>query len=232
MPSRLMPEADAIRLHVMAPDLTVRGFRYLSGFIVLLQDSRHDGGRDVQTGEIINEERTGHWLSAIGYLILLDQIGKSFKPRTVPKAAYRNSVQWCLSHWSPEITGDDSAAIYALRNALLHDYSLFNENREKPEYQHIFSLDRMTGQGVVRLPRTRWNGDFADTARYCRTLVSLTELGNLTESIVAAVREAGPWGIDVLLAGGSDELLQRYGLLIPDPTVTGPPFRHMPRRGS
>ena len=220
-----MPEADAIRIHLMGPDLTVPGFRYLSGFTALLKDSRQDGGRDMDTGEIIDEERTGHWLSAVGYLILLDQIGKCFKPKSVPKGTHpKPAVQSCLSHWSPEISADDSAAIYALRNALVHDYSLFDNKNPKPEYQHIFTLDRMTGQGVVRLPRLRWNGDFAATAGDCRTRVSLTELGNLTESIVAALREAGPWGIDVLLDGGSDELLQRYGLLTPDPNVTGPPF--------
>lgn len=208
----------------MAPDLTVPGFRYLSGFIALLKDSRHDGGRDIDTGEIINEERTGHWLSAVGYLILLDQIGKCFKPKAVPTGRHPNAVQSCLSNWRPAISANDSAAIYALRNALVHDYSLFNKNAKQPEYQHLFALDRMRGHGVVRLPRVRWTGDLAASSVTYQTLISLTELGNLAESIVAALREAGPWGIDVLLDGGSDELLRRYGLLVPDPTVTGPPF--------
>jgi hypothetical protein len=222
MPATLMPAAAALRMHLIEPTIEPPpGYMYRSGFVAALRDAREDSGREPNTGAIIDEPRTGHWLGAVGYLILLDQIGKCFAPAgiTASHGSEQPSILRCLGKWAPHIRHDEACAIYALRNALAHDYSLFNKNANNPEFQHLFTLDRSTGS-VVRLPRRPWPGDYAHPPEDCRTAVSLRELGSSVEAIVAAVRGSLPDGLDVLLAGGTDELLRRYGLLMPGPSMT------------
>jgi hypothetical protein len=222
VPATLMPAADALRMHLIGPTIkSPPGYMYRSGFVAALRDAREDSGRGPDTGAIMDESRTGHWLGAVGYLILLDQIGKCFAPAgtTASHESEQRSILRSLANWAPHIAHDEACAIYALRNALSHDYSLFNRNTNNPKFQHLFTLDRSTGS-VVRLPGRPWPGDYAHPAEDCRTTVSLRELGNLVEAIVTAVRESLPDRLDVLLAGGTDELLRRYGLLMPNPSLT------------
>jgi len=170
-----------------------------------------------------DEESTGHWLGAVGYMILLDQVGKCFKPVRRLRSTLPNTIEVCLGYWaSDQVSHEERCALYALRNALAHDYSLFNWN-SRAQYQHLFTLDRHPTRLVAPAAR-EWSGDLADRSPECTTVVSLRAFGDLAERVVAALLAAAPDEVEIVLDGGADELLQRYGLLVPDPS-SAPRFR-------
>lgn len=79
------------------------------------------------------------WLGAVGYLILLDQIGKCFKPVANP-ATDAEPIIRALRNFSPIQDSPTLHALYALRNALAHDYALFNPNTNDPARSHAFDF--------------------------------------------------------------------------------------------
>src|SRR5262245_56853359 len=84
MSSNIMPESDAIRLHLTSLS-THQNVQYFSGFVKGLREARKFTKRPQDTGEKLPDDTCGNhgsWLGAIGYLCLLDQIGKCFKPAT------------------------------------------------------------------------------------------------------------------------------------------------------
>lgn len=207
MTSKRMPESQAVQIHLF--DTGNPNPNYKTSFLALLEDARAASGRDVATGVVIDELRTGHWLGAVGYLILLDQIGKCFKPKAAARTNGGAAIVHCLNYWAPGLSDREVQAIYGLRNALAHDYSVFGPGKVK----HLYRLDRQVGQGVVRFGKTQWDGNYDQIPADCETLVSLRELGELGEDIVRAVRAASTSSaIEILLLGGSDELLTRYGI--------------------
>ncbi len=166
------------------------------------------------TGAAKDEPGTGSWLGAIGYMALLDQIGSSVKPAGIPRASGA-SIVCALTHW----TSLDEAsidALYALRCALAHDYSLFNKNDRNPRLQHLFALDRRATGDVVRLPTRPWDGDYENRADAMRTWVSVRLLGDLAEQIVADITMGLSAGnLEIILDGGANELAARYSLVVP-----------------
>jgi hypothetical protein len=103
-----------------------------------------------------------------------------------------------------------------LRNALAHDYSLFNPNQNRQPVQHLYRLDRACGQGVVRFGKSQWDGDYLNITPGCETNVSLYEFANLVEDVVRRIQAGAENSkLEIVLPGGSDELLRRYGILTP-----------------
>jgi hypothetical protein len=204
--SHLMPESQALQIHLFG---TARN-RYTTSFVAALEDARGASGRDITTGAVIDEPRTGHWLGAVGYLILLDQIGTCFKPKSAARLNGAAPIICCLRYWARGTSNRESEAIYGLRNALAHDYSVFNPAAKVPQ---LYRLDRQVGRGVVRFGKRTWDGKYDKISRDSETLVSLRELSELSERIVSEVRSAcNSSAIEILLNGGSDELLVRYGV--------------------
>jgi hypothetical protein len=73
----------------------------------------------------------------------------------------------------------------------------------------------MVGQGatttVVTLPAMHWDGNFANQSASVRTAVSLEAFGDLMEGIVTKIHGCALAGdLQILLTGGSDELVSRY----------------------
>jgi hypothetical protein len=228
---------DALRFHLSGQlETQFSGWRYVSGMTAVLRDARRDSGRSQDTGRVVCESDTGHWLGAVGYLVLLDQIGKCFRDDDTVAASnppWKAAVQRCLVHWAPEVPAAQVHALYALRNALAHDYSLFNSSRD-PNLRHHFTLHRSATGPIVQLPQVPWDGKF-DTppSRQSATWVSLRLLGELAEEIVERVRSSFADGrLSVLLGGGTDELVNRYGLLVPDPNAVGPSLSTATYRGT
>ena len=81
MASTLMTEDEALALHFgyFPP---AGGVRWFSGFVGALRDARRMTGRNQDTAAKGDENLLGSWLGTLGYMALLDQIGKCFKPRT------------------------------------------------------------------------------------------------------------------------------------------------------
>lgn len=178
-----------------------------SGFWACLSDARTGTGRDAE-GRIVDGRRSTSWLGNVGYLVLLDQIGSCFKGRT-QAVVQGNAIEKALSYF----TGLDQAhkrAIYALRCALAHDYSLINKNPNQADLQHHFTLTGGSGRLVV-FPTQAWDGDIHNQTQHNQTVVDVVEIGNLVEGIYRElVRLAANNELEIVLSGGKDELLMRY----------------------
>ena len=153
----------------------------------------------------------GSWLGAIGYLSLLDQIGKCFKPSAAVTINNENSISKALKYFATHIPNAEVDAIYALRNAFAHDYSLYNINNNRPSYTHHFTVLKSPVHPLVRLPQTQWGGNIGNRTQNNMTVINLEALGDTVEQICFRLLQlANNNGLEVTLAGGSDELIQRY----------------------
>ena len=212
MPSNIMPEKKAIVSHLSdSPPVPLsdgRKLKIISGFAACLKDTRVSTGRDPQSGNVIDPQKTGSWLGSIGYMVLLDQIGSCFKPKNV-QLARGNSIMKALGHFA-NLGNDEKQVIYALRCALAHDYSLYNINAKEPKLTHNFALTKGSGF-LIRMPNTQWDGNYQNRNANNQTLVDLQELGNLVENICKNLFElANKDELEVILTNGTDELIQRY----------------------
>lgn len=210
MTEKLMPKDKAIALHLsFSPG--ANGVQILSGFAIALRDARKMTNRDLHTGEKLAGGGYSSWLGAIGYMALLDQIGGCFKP-TGGAPAQGNSISQALSYFS-SLSAAEIDALYALRNAFAHDYSLYNVNPKKPSLTHRFELDP-NSPALVLLPTIPWSGDFTNMPPGTATVVNLVLFGDLVEEVCQKLFSlANTNTLDVTLPGGSDELLRRYGVL-------------------
>jgi hypothetical protein len=75
-----MTEQQALLHHLASEPITYQGRYVFSGFTAALRDARGATGRHPSSGAVVKPEDNCSWLGAVGYLILLDQIGTCFKP--------------------------------------------------------------------------------------------------------------------------------------------------------
>lgn len=188
---------------------------YFSALIAGIRDARKFTGRNPGTGkiEIYDNNVNGCWLGAIGYLILLDQIGKCFKPSMIsinfpPNTA---SILKTLKYFSG-LSDSERYCIYALRCALAHDYGLYNINRKEPALTHHFVLCANSASSLIKLPKNQWDGEISTKNQKNCTTVNLLALGDLVEQIFESLKEMESQNqLEIILQGGSDELSTRYG---------------------
>jgi hypothetical protein len=180
---------------------------FFSGIVAALRDARKTTNRNQDTGEKIPNTHHGSWLGAIGYLVLLNQIGNCFKPKNIA-GVRENSIVKALKYFT-NLNDNEINAIYALRCSFAHDYSLTNINRN-PLRQHRFNV--CVGDNfVVLLAKNPWNGDMQNKDRNNITTISLEGLADLIESIFAKLIELlNRDELECILPGGPLELLNRY----------------------
>ena len=210
----MLSKAVAMQAH-FAPATQSDTHEFFSSFTKGLRDSRAATHRDPNTGRPLPGAEHDSWVGALGYLALLDQIGTSFvcKGRRDRDSTVTNPLVLALRHFT-EMSDDEIAAIFALRCAFAHDFSLFNVHPSRPELTHCFHLFGEPDGALVTLPKSRWNGDYSHRPSECRTSIGLTLLGNLVEGICARLPDMARSGeLLIRLAGGPDELNHRYGLM-------------------
>jgi hypothetical protein len=189
------------------------GVHLLSSFAAALRDARMVTGRDVSTGEVGDPNRCGSWLGALGYMVLLDQIGKSFKPVGVPVSKERQAFIRALHYFSRIEDALEVDALYALRCAFAHDFSL--SNAAKPRFTHHFLVGANHYDPLVVLPKQRWDGNRTTKRADTRTYVNLWALGNEVEASCKRLFDlANTDQLEIMLPGGATELVERYGLMI------------------
>ena len=182
-----------------------------SCLVLALGDARKCTGRDIKTGKKNHDStpKPGCWLGAIGYMALLDQIGSCLKPRG-EKASRESGILRALKHFS-DLEHKKIEAIYALRCAFAHDYNLANENKEKADRQHVFTVDEGEQAPLIKLPDVPWNGDYKSVGRENKTVVHLELFGDLVESTYQDLCAKARRGeLEIALSGGVDELRIRY----------------------
>ena len=131
-----------------------------SSLIAALRDARQATGRDLDTGicaDRFNNNQKSNWLGTLCYLIILDQMGKCYKAKTDPALTKLSPIQRCLK-LNTQLPDEQIDAIYALRNAFAHDYSISNKNEKYPSLRHHFTLLGFYSDPMITLPSKIWDG--------------------------------------------------------------------------
>jgi hypothetical protein len=161
-----------------------------------LRDCRSAQGRE-RDGSLDDGVEAASWLGAIGYLCVLDQLDTAVRRTDVadPASGHFRVLRQCVP--SDEMSDDEIEALYALRCALAHDYSVANsppkwQTKNRQRLLHVFRLYAGARDRVVELPEgNRWNGEYGDASNtHGPTIVSLRGLGDLVERVVSSVRSA------------------------------------------
>lgn len=191
----------------------VNGVKYVSSLIAFLGDARNAAGRD-SGGRLEPGRRGESWLAATAYLGLLDQIGTSFT--IVGTSPTTPAIYHALRTFSAVQDEPTLDALYALRCALVHDYSLANpaKGKKAARLTHFFRLTANATTPLVQFPPTRWDGDYSTVSRQNETLVNLQKVGDLAEGVVARLRAEHQAGtLDICL--DLQEFERRYGICFP-----------------
>ncbi|WP_410626336.1 hypothetical protein [Amycolatopsis sp. cmx-8-4] len=144
----------------------------------VLREARRATGRDRETGRIEPGKAalSGNWLGAVGYLLLVDQVGSACRAPGPP-------VVRALRQFAPRVGEPEREALYALRCSLVHDFGLVTVGG--PGRTHHFMPADAAGSGpVVRLPPEPWDGRVEHCRRLNATWVDLRALGDLAEEVV------------------------------------------------
>jgi hypothetical protein len=214
-------EAKALTDYLDRPYVRPDGLILKSSFWAALLDAREATGRDLDNGAVVDgQDRSKYWLGAIGYLCFIDEVGSAVCPAGRRPPREQNGVLAALGAWT-DLPEREREAIWALRCALAHDYSLVNTNprRGGAQLDHRFQLHDQPGPLVV-LPARRWCGSFDHLFADEDTVVSLREVGTLAEHVAAAVIDAHSEGqLRIRLEGGAPEMRARYFLIYRAPTT-------------
>ena len=195
-------EEEAIRMYL---GISPRPSR--SCFRAVLVDARKFTGRNMNNGSKLPDSKHGCWLGALGYMALLDQIGTCLKPKRRNEDG--NKIEKALKYFT-NLDEAEIQAIYALRCAFVHDYSLANTN-ERQDRQHVFTVCEGDRAPLVQLPAIPWDGVYHTDSRDNRTIINLEAFGDLVESIRKKVCEqVEDEGLEIALRGGVAELLTRF----------------------
>ena len=214
----------AVRMYLSykIEDLKINKKMYTSVLTVALRDSRRITGRDISTGKklIIDEPFIiGCWLGILGYFSILDQIGKCFSNSERSINNKDNDIIQALRNFT-DVSEEEIYALYALRCALIHEYSLFNMPKTKNKIEllvHRFSITIGDYYPLITLPKNQWNGNFGTNFKNDETIVNVEKFCDLVENIYNYICKLFDEGkLNIKLKGGSDELLQRFSFGIFD----------------
>ncbi|MDQ0380294.1 hypothetical protein [Amycolatopsis thermophila] len=206
---------------------------WVSCLMAGLRDARSATGRDVESGNVdpATIDKIGNWLGALGYMVLLDQIGQCYRIRSVELKQPASDFVNALSLYAPEISFLEAQALWALRCSFAHNYGLINAPKIKnvilrEQLTHHFLLDASSDPGapLVRLPKVKWDGQLAHCSKFNATWVDLRSLGDLVEAIYRKLVELHDENSLVLgLPGGLAELQKRFAITIhPGLRMVGP----------
>ena len=215
-------EAQAIEWFIFGHDRDAVGWTVKSSLRAALQDARGLTRRDEHG--VPSDPLTRSWPGALLYLVMLEQVGKCVEPKgsTTPTDV-KEPVQRALFHFGPPLSVPERAAVYALRNSFAHDFGLTSNPTDaklgKPHpRRHRFQLSPEPGE-LVQLPYVAWNGYYGARASGGATVVSLRELGDMVERIVASLEVSARAGELSLVPGRSpQEVVERFTLMYREPT--------------
>ena len=157
------------------------GMEYKSPYMAALLDARAATGRDINTGEIIDSNKVGNWSGALAYMVLIDHIG-IFLSKVTGGNTDRIKFVKALKDFT-NLSNPHIYALYALRCAFAHQYSLINvgKGHNAALLHHQFNVHR--GELLIALPPFPWNGIRTEATNNLITSISLKKLGDLVEEI-------------------------------------------------
>ena len=189
------PAREAVmHLYLFLP-LSAGGTNWRSSLEALLTDARGAGGRSLETGDVLNADHCRSWLSAMGYLALVDQMGALLDVPVAPNEQQGTTAFERLLLWDGAVLSDEAAAVYALRCAVVHSYGLLNDPRgrnmtesRKRALLHMFQLSA-TGGDLVKLGDRNFPIDVA-LGDISETCVDLRTLSDTIERLISDLRAA------------------------------------------
>ena len=198
------------------------GTHWGSSLIAVLRDARAATGRYLSSGEVgPKQERSGSFLGAVGYMVMLDQIGECYRPADAAPLPNTPDFIRALTYFADDMPDLERQALYALRCCFVHNYSLVNiPNRGSAETraqrQHHFLLGNDPAPcPVVQLPAVRWEGNVGYRPSWTATRVSLRRVGDLAESVYARLLDLHERReLRIALPGGGVELRARYAFIV------------------
>lgn len=157
------------------------GMEYKSPYMGALMDARAATGRDVNSGQITDVSKVGNWSGALSYMVLIDHIG-IFLSKVTGGNTDRTKFVKALKDFTA-LSDQDIYALYALRCAFAHQYSLINvgKGHNAISLHHQFEVHR--GEVFITLPATPWNGVRTPATHNIITSISLKRLGDVVEEI-------------------------------------------------
>jgi hypothetical protein len=186
-----MDPREAIKMYLFGDSLS-EVVKETSCFIAALRDARKATCRQIN-GDTLPDINHGSWLGAIGYMVLLDQIGGCLKPKN-RQSKYKNGFKKALDYFESGLNDDDINALYALRCSFAHDYSLINIDKNfkgidksKDKLTHCFHVGGGKASKVVELPKERWERDFKNISDDEITYINLEALGDIVEKICSKI---------------------------------------------
>lgn len=164
------------------------GHQVISSFWAGLRDARAVNDRHAETGAI-ETDRPPSWIGAIAYLCFIDQVGTVLRRPSRRAPDRMNGFLRALHYFAPQLSIEESEALYALRCSLAHNYSLSNPS-ERPLRRHIFLL-WPSGAPLLQLPEIPWSGQYVGSSPEpnARTQVCLEAVGDLGEQVAASILE-------------------------------------------
>jgi hypothetical protein len=182
-----MNNADLLKYINIEGSYKHNGYEIKSAYTCAFHEARSLTGRDIKTGEIMDNNQTGIWSGALVYMVLIDIIGSTFRKKYFREKIKRRNTLFisALENFSP-LSKQEIFALYALRCAFAHEFFLFNipkhKDKDKKLLMHCFTVTRGTKKLLV-LPKKRWSGRYKDLGGDVTTTVDLEELGNLVEKM-------------------------------------------------
>ena len=160
---------------------------------------------------------TGVGLGTIGYLVLIDHIGKCFKLKGAPrteKHAFRAALRIFGSLWDHQLNEAKISALYALRCALAHDYTLYNipdKPAKHPDLIHHFGVCG-AGSPFVTFSNTTWDMNLKNNISHDQeTWINLERVQDLAEGMYRKLRTLAKTNdLEVNLNEGPEALRKHY----------------------
>lgn len=209
---KTLTEKEIISLHLHLLEAHDEKTTVFSSLTAALRDARLNTGRDLETGKDISTEssKLGNWSGAICYMIILDQLGKCYKPKGKLAYSNLNSFTRCLKYYT-HLSDAEVDALYALRNAFAHDYSISNSDAKHDSLRHHFTLLGERASKFIVLPSKPWGGFPDQKTPENVTYISLPYLGDLVEEIWKVLLEINQRNeLEIILKGGAKEIQTRY----------------------
>lgn len=207
-------ESEAIKNHLQDP-YRKNGLIFFSGFSGALIEAREAAHRRDDGSKIPNIKH-GSWLGAIGYFSLLEQVGNCFRPKkTLIKVhGNENGIKKALKYFT-RLSKDEIDALYGLRCAFAHDFSLSNIKTVNGKIAHHFKITEGITTPLVQFPKTAWDGNYENMTAETTTTVNLERFGDQVEEIIQVLNDmAQKDQLEIALKGGAEELVNRYSFVL------------------
>lgn len=162
-----------------------------------------------------HNQRSNVIVPTLATFAVLDQIGSTYERKRRPEIRDPNvnSIKRCLHFFTSRAYNDDEVkALYAFRNAMMHDASMVNTGREGngPYYRFAFDKDQPT---LIQLPATPWDGKWGSAPQ---TTINREKLHELAFEVQKSVRQAFETN-ELVVKIEKEELYDRYLLSLPKP---------------